>query len=422
MALSSEFPIKSIALFAPNRSSLYINGLLGLKKEFTKRGITTHVGWGYFDELPMAQFCDVFRPDVILEIDRTRNNAPGMPKDIISIAWLQDWLSVGEHKTASSSARMGGSDLYYFVATPESIGIDCTKLPHWSFLLQATDPDIYFPEKTPFESDFSLVGYVPERDFIDKLDMKLNIRIPGSDVTNFGTIRDLVNALKTEGVTWNTYDATKAQRLINRHVYSFLRKPKNLFAAAFHLIRPINVPEPPSDHCVIPNDLKYMIENQIMRAIARSSVAADLLEVSSSLRLFGVGMWQSYPSFAQYYRGFAKTETEVRKIYQSTRINLHNAMTQMHARALDCMATGSVIMVNKMLRNEMSEPDCLKAHFEPGIHYFEYEEGQLVEPARELLANKELRRAVGENAALAVRARHTWSHRVDQILSDLKQL
>lgn len=422
MAISSELPIRSIAIFAPNRSSLYINGLLGLKKEFTRRGIVAHVGWGYLGELQLAQFCDVFRPDAILEIDRTRDNAPGMPKDVTSIAWMQDWLSVGEQHIASSSTRIGGSDLNYFVAKPESIGVDTSRLPHWGYLLQATDPDIYFPEDIPMESDFSLIGYVPEREFIDRLDDRLNVEVPGWNVTNFGTIRMLIDALKANGITWNTYDATEARRAINEHVYSFLSMPRNAFWATLQRYRPRPVPAPPVDRCVIPDDLKYFIENQIMRALARSTVAEHVLKVSASLRLFGVGMWQTYPLFAAHYAGPVKTETEVRQIYRSTRINLHNAMTQMHSRALDCMAAGSTIMVNRTRRNDVSEPDCLCAHFTPGVHYFEYGEDDLTERARDLLENTELRRRSGELAALAVHNRHTWSHRVDQIIEDLKQI
>jgi spore maturation protein CgeB len=75
-----------------------------------------------------------------------------------------------------------------------------------------------------------------------------------------------------------------------------------------------------------------------------------------------------------------------------------------------------------MLRNDAGEPDCLRAHFQPGVHYFEFEGDDFVEQAKTVLATDELRRDIGAAAAAAVRAKHTWAHRVDQILSDLAGL
>jgi spore maturation protein CgeB len=159
-----------------------------------------------------------------------------------------------------------------------------------------------------------------------------------------------------------------------------------------------------------------------MRALARTSLVDSVLKVSDSLRIYGVGMWQTYPEYARYYKGPVWAEDQVRQIYGSSRVNLHNAMTQMHTRALDCMSCGATIMVNRMLHNDSSEPDCLRAHFEPGVHYFEYGEDDLVERLREILGDEDRRRATGVAAAKAIREGHTWSHRVSQILDDLAQL
>lgn len=425
--------IKSIALFAPNRSALYVSGLLGLRKQFALRGIDTHIGWSYFDPDQLAQFCDLYRPDAILEIDRTRDNAVSIPKDVISVAWIQDWRSMSEDKIGSSSDRFGGSDLYYFCAKPETVGVDARKLKHWGYLLQATDPDVYFAEDVPEESDFSLIGYIPPKLHLAQVDHPLGVELlgPPMNTTDFGTVRQLLDALRAEGLTWNKYDAALARRIANRHICSFIDKR---FGCGMNLGRTnmqvtdelmplvFDAVFDPKSRCLVPDMMMYTVENEIMRAIGRANVVNAALNVSQSLRLYGIGMWQTYPEYLPYYQGTAPTEAAVRRIYRSSRLNLHNAMTQMHARVLDCMAAGSTIMVNKMLHNDADEPDCLKAHFDTDLHYFEYDDDDLEERARDLLQDNVRRRRAGRAAAEVVRSRHTWSHRVDQILSDLAQL
>jgi hypothetical protein len=463
--------IRSIALFAPNRSSVYLNALMGMRKAFVKRGVDAHVGLGYPDPSLMAQFCDVYQPDAILEIDRTRNNAPGMPRHIVSIAWVQDWRSASEGNFGNSTDRFGGSDLYYFCVRPEAVGIDTAGLKHWGYLLQATDPEIYFAEDVPAQSDFTLIGFIPAKAVLAGADQPLTVDAGLGAAGQFGTLGQLIDALKGrglpwnagdpkqarrmithmgasgqfgtvgelietlmgEGLTWNTYDPMLARRAINRYVRmraaniakpraALPTEPARLLAAMLEQSEPGRPRSPDDGPCLVPTSLMWTIENDIMRAMARAAVVNAAVSVSPSLRLYGIGHWHTYPEFGPYYRGEAVTETEVRRIYRSTRINLHNAMTQMHSRVLDCMASGSVILVNKMLRNDRGEPDCLRAHFEPGVHYFEFGGDDFAEQARKLLANDDLRRDVGEAAAAAVRAKHTWSHRVDQILADLTRL
>jgi hypothetical protein len=431
--MQRQRPIEKIALFAPNRSALYVSGLLGLRRQFARRGIDCHVGWTYFDPDQMAQFCDLFRPDAVLEIDRTRNNA-AIPDDVVSIAWIQDWRSMSEDKIGNSSDRFGGSDLYYFCAKPETLGIDVKGLKHWSYLLQATDPDLYFSEGLPEESDFSLIGYIPAKMHLEQIDHPLGVQLlgPPTNTSDFGTIRQLLDAFRAHGLTWNKYDAAEARRIANRHVCSFFDSRAAVIGDVSggcaeelqHELLPLVSASlfDRGGRCLVPDITMYNVENEVMRAIGRSSVVNAVLKVSQSVRLYGIGMWQTYPEYEPYYKGAAPTETMVRRIYGTTRINLHNAMTQMHARVLDCMATGSAIMVNKMLHNDASQPDCLKAHFEADLHYFEYDEDDLDERARAVLDADDKRRKAGRLAAEAVRAKHTWSHRVDQILSDVTQL
>lgn len=416
--------IKRIALFAPNSSALYVNVLLGLKKEFAKRGVDAHVGWSYLHPALMEQFCSVYKPEAILEIDRTRDNAPGMPDDVVSIAWIQDWRSMGHHHVGYSSDNCGGSDLYYFCAKPISLGVDVLKLPHWDYLLQATDPDMYFPEPLSMECNFSMMGYIPPKEHLHKLDQLLEVELEGGPIFpgEFGTIRQLIEVIQSAGLTWDRYDALEARRVVNSYIYFLLSKRDGFPGKYIQQQKILESSLHSLGQCVVPDKVMYLIENEIMRALARISVVENVLRVSDSVKLFGVGMWQTYPEFLPFYQGPVNSEDEVRRVYLTSRINLHNAMTQMHSRVLDCMATGSVIMVNKVLHNTSADPDSLKAHFEPGLHYFEYGDDDLAERARELLADVEGRRRAGRASREVVCSGHTWAHRVNKILKDLAHL
>lgn len=417
--------LRSIAFFAPNGSSVYVNMLLGLRKELVNRGIDVHVGWRYMNALEMAQFCDVFRPEILLEIDRTRNNAEGVPASVSHVAWIQDWRSVGVDEVQMSSNRLGGSDLYLFCTQPEAVGVDASGLSNWTLLLQATDPEIYMPEKLSPISDFSLLGYIPPKHRLEIYDQALEADLIGGGMllggVDLGTVGQLVQAMADRGLTWNAYNARAAHRFMNQYVYDKIGQGRGLQHMMFGGFARMKSTLAPPDRCVIPDELLYGIENLLMRAMGRKGIVDAALTVSDSIRIFGLGEWETYPEYAPYFRGPLKTEDAVRRMYLTSKINLHNAMSQMHSRALDCMAAGAVVFVNRIYDNNAETPECLRGFFEPTRHYFEYDE-DLPEVAREVLADGALRRRVGRDARDAVLAAHTWGHRVDQLLSDFAHM
>lgn len=424
--------LRSIALFAPNSSALHISVLLGIRKEFVRRGIDVHVGWHLLNEEQMHAFCDIFRPDAVIEIDRTRNEAAGVPSNVKSIAWIQDWRSVGTSDVGVLSSNFGGSDLNYFCVKPEAVGIESSKLDHWAYLLQATDPEVYVSQEASAECDFSLVGYIPAKRLLQSTDALARVHRPGDLLHGkpLCTIGEIVEAMRARGVTWNTYDAMEARAALNDFLYPLYKSKKRLLPRFWStLSSSMRRPEPealsnahPAQDCLLSDETLYWIENEVMRSQARYGVVQSALKVSRSLRLFGVGEWQTYPEFSPYYRGPLRDVSGVRRVYAETRLNLHNAMTQMHSRVLDCMASGGAVMVNEMKHNSAESPDCLKAYFEEGLHYFEYNDGNFEERAREALADEERRKKVALSAGAIVRAQHTWKQRVDQIIRDLAQL
>ena len=418
---------RAIALFSPNAASGYFNILSGLRKELVRRGIVVHVGLGYLNSPELAQFCDAFHPDVVIEIDRTRNLAEGLPNTARHVAWLQDWRSMTPESQGRSNASFGGSDLYLFCTRPEAIGIDRSSLADWGYLLLATDPEVFRPGEFEKQSDFSLMGYIPPKEHLAiaarPLRVDVNNAEPGATRFEVGTVGELVQALRCAGLTWNTYDVSLAHRFMERYIAWRLTGSGTHSIHMFSSFgRSFCINADPPMHFVIPDDVLYDIENQLMRALGRKAVADAILSVSKSVRLYGLAGWDTYPEFASYFRGPLDTENDVREMFLSTRVNLHNAMSQVHGRVLDCMATGSAILVNRIHLNSRDSPDSLRATMEPGKHYFEYDEDNLAEVCSEVLADDERRRKVARAGREIVLADHTWSRRVDQLLGYLNHI
>lgn len=415
-----------MAFFSPNASSFYFNILLGLRKELVRYNIDVHVGWGYLDALQMAQFCTGFKPDIVVEIDRTRKTSAGLPATVKHVAWLQDWRSVSVDASGRSNMSFGGSDLYLFVTRPEAIGFKRSTLSNWGYLLIGTDPEIFSPGELPIESDFTLMGYVPPKDTLGLIDRSLSVNLLGSGppwhVPALGNYGELLEALRQAGLTWDTYDVSQSHRKMNEYVFKRLGFRRPAAVETVSMYGGVRVDLIPETECVIPDEILYEIENLLMRAQSRKAVIDKVLRVSDSLRLFGITGWDTYPEFRDKFRGPLPSEIDVRNAFLSTRVNLHNAMSQVHARVLDCMATGSAILVNETNDVSGNSPDSLRATMESGVDYFEYNADNLTEIAKEAVENTERRKKVAAAGRKAVLAHHTWAQRADQLISYLADI
>jgi spore maturation protein CgeB len=58
--------------------------------------------------------------------------------------------------------------------------------------------------------------------------------------------------------------------------------------------------------------------------------------------------------------------------------------------------------------------------FEPGVHFIEADLGELAEVTQRYLADPSALIAIREEAYRLICARHTWDHRVTEILADLQ--
>lgn len=415
---------RRVALFSPNGSALYISVLHGLRAALEEQDVAAFVVLGYYKADQMAQFCDLYEPDIVVEIDRFRGECAGLPDHVKHIAWIQDWRAVQSPQNAQYAPdRPMDSDLILFSNDPRLIGFEPTQSSKLAYFLNATTPKVFWPEDVAPLSDLSLVGYIPHLDGLEAERQPIAIDL-GQVVENagrilVGSIREAVDRLEEAGITWNTFHVLNAHRVLNEYLAEKVREDaKTLARTNPDFSDPLAIAEKIEAYpsCLVHGPDLYQLENIVMRIRARRLVVDEALKATKSLRFYGIGEWKTYPEYTPYYQGCAMTDSDVRRIFRSSAINLHNAMGQMHPRTLDCMASGSVIFVNAIHTSDPDAPETLHGFFQEGEHFVEYEPDTLADQIREWLPDTGRRERMGRAARERVLEGHTWRHRVDQFL------
>ena len=384
---------RRVALFAPGISmppNVYLDQLFGLKRGFEKEGVETYVGTQLLDPQVLKTFVRHYHPDVILEINRTRSKLPDLPRSIVHIAWIQDYRFQEELLIGDRSQ----SEVTFFIIEPTILGYRFDG--HQGVLSPGVSETIFFPEKLETLSDFSFLGYIPPPITEEERNRPLPVgNADGSLSVSFGQVVDQL--MGRPEMLQSSFDYWKIHAAIHEVVENLIGCP----------------PAAP-----LSQEVLGFFDERLVRILERRAVLQALLRVSTSFRIFGPHTWKSWPDFESYYGGYLDDQADMRRVYQSTCVNLHSSGLGMHFRVLDCMASGGVVLVNESPRQ--SQPGGLAQHFEPGGHYVPYPAGKVDEVARELLLDEPRRKKIAQAAANEVRAKHTWIHRVKQILSVLE--
>lgn len=379
--------VERVAIFGLDFPNI-INQLIGLRNGFRELGVEVLTSWPHPNALVLENVLDSFRPDIVFEINRSRNQIGDCNAEFKHVCWMQDIQSQGERL----DTNFGGSHLCYFLLPPSAAGYGPGMDDSVEFLLPATNPEIYFRKPEPPIFDFSFVGqiFAPLSDEV----RARSIVVEGIDC---GTIGDLENHLRQAGIS---------------HVG---HRPEEGIAQLLAFVRR-HVPG--IDASMIDPAIRNFCDEYFPRLMDRTRMLDEILKVSEKVGFFGTGPWQEWPEYARHFGGYINTPSKLALVFRRTRVNLHNGGTGLHQRVMDCMASGGAILVNKSpFDGTRFGMDC---HFELGRDYIEYEFSSLADTARDLLADDERRRAIGIAASKAVLEAHTWRHRAQQIIDDLK--
>ena len=379
--------IQRIGIFLPRSTPLYMSMFFGLKRGFESIGVEV-VGWSeLLKPDALLEFCRQFNPDVIFEMNRSRHSIPQLPKDILHLCWLVDLMG-------NDYSYFKGSDIIYtFGSFWPQLFYQKNSPSHTDWLPPGVDPSCYYYTQRQKKVDFSFIGHVPLPWNQSELNRPLIATSAG--IKTFGNFIDLYEK------SWNN---------------AFLQPtPPEI------LHRMEGRPDLDSQEIDIDDlTLRYDILCRSRRMKIRQSLIDAVMTVSDSIHIYGPDNWNKWPRYSQYYQRFIDNPHELRDVYQTTRLNLHEGIS-IHMRLLDCFASGGCLLyLDPDERNNTG--NGIFFFFEKDNHYLEVERGDANYQVKEYLKNSHLCEQIGRNASEITLAHHTWTHRARKILSDCKYI
>lgn len=355
----------------------------GIKRGFEQVGVQVR-GWpSLLDEATMAQFMADAQPDAVLEMNRWRDAAPGMPGSVPHVCWLVD---AGNQSLASVT----GSTLTYFISEnwrssyPERDRVAC------GWLAPGVDPHYYSYEKAELACEMAFVGHVPRPWTEAELQRAL---LPG---TQGGPIfADFVEKFESRAGAADFAD------FCNDDYFEYGWSLMGLSSPSYE----------------VDSKLRYDMSCRVVRGFNRHRMLQTAIESGHELAIYGSENFRLYPQYVSLHRGYVADPHELATIYRSTGANLHEGVG-MHFRSLDCMAAGGLLMVPR--GPDDTRRGGLAQAFVPDEHYVVFDPGEFSQVMRRVLGDASWRARVGLRASQAVHAGHTWRHRALQIIEDLR--
>jgi len=372
--------IKRVILTAPS-GNFYGHVLKGLANGFSSIGVDAF--WNNTDP-NINSLIDVLpsvNPVAVIQINRVLQVGQFWPAHIKHASWIQDYRFDGYDLTKD----LGSGEMIYFLIHPSSFGISIPAEQKWSILLPGARPH----EKCALQNqvrDFSFVGFISTC-------VNYDLPIP-KDAGGFIPLKDFLDQYP--------------KHLLSQSSFSL----PSIRAAVENCARNLGC-----SNLLQNNELLQIFDEQLPRSYDRRRLIDTILAISKNTEIYGHNNWLSWAQYKEFYKGSIDNPIDCDSIYRTSRINLHNSGLGMHYRVLDCMATGSFILVNEN-PYDILQGGILK-HFVPGTHYGSYTFENLSVVASKYLADSKSRSLISQTAREEVMRSHTWKHRALQICSDL---
>lgn len=383
--------IRRIVLFAPNSSPRYQEMLWGLRRAFATRDVECLISWPLLDRYDLAAFCEQTRPDAVIEIDRSRAQAVGLPDSVRHVAWIQNPRCY----RIFVSEGFGGSDIVYLMGAAASLGLGSRELngSKVGCLLPAVESVDSSDDAARRPVDLACLGVVPRPDFGGLLSTVFNV----AERRFFGA--DVIVALAESGVL-PSRDGLVAQHDAVRESFA---RASGMPAGKFDGVFDSRSLEP--------------YDQDVLPSFERERALDATLDLDAEIAFYGNGLWREWPRYAARYRGPLARAGDVGRTFAGCRILLSVGPRPLTPRHLLAMAAGAVLMTNRTAFDH--EPTGIARHFETGVHYLDYDMDDAGAAFSEALADRERLARIARAATEEIRARHLWIHRVDQILADL---
>ncbi|MBP2294315.1 glycosyltransferase family protein [Azospirillum rugosum] len=394
--------LRRIAIFA-EPSPLFVNTVMGLKAGFEELGVDVHAGWPPLPGNVLPSFLANYRPDAVLEINRSRDHIKDCDEDFLHLCWLQDFQYGGHDLLAD----LGGSGLTYLMVPPDMFGVDLSRSPAWRHLWPgfntATGDRAAMPGGAASDGDgpgsdplcaLSFIGhmYAPPPDAA----MAATLMVGGVEC---GRLSELIDAFLVSDFEAGHFSLASFHAFLS----SYFRRFGVDFAIAD-----------------VPADRRYLFDEFLIRIKERIQIAERMLAVSPDVRLYGSGGWSQWRRLAPYYHGFLNTPRELAAVYRGSALNVHSGIWPLHFRVIDCLGCGGAAMINRVHHPEARR--FFYEEFEAGVDFVDYTPESFVEDARRMLRDRQALERMRRAGQRKILARHTCRHRAEQIMRDLNDL
>ena len=461
-------------LVVPNVSNAYDQRMVnGLADGFNSIGHFAAAVPAPLSSEELIKFVDSFSIDVVLQVNRIRDQNVPLPSHVRHISWYQD---VYPETLDGFADSFHDSDILYALGDPEVLGINVDIPCYLGYLFTGVDKyALDFKPADPTQNiDFSLCGGLPapidfgpspKTDFLWYLDSLIR-RFPligrsnlfwllrrllfkdhiPVDYVPFATlqameqvvqsfyrplrgeldIHQLAEAMFSQAGLYDSKFATTPKKPSNRResIRTRVLKPyvshdRNLKAKLLRYMAGQAGFQIASKISPIAGAISYFSQSY-PRLMDRVALVEHASRVSDSLELYGPGL--DWHEFARpYFKGVLTTQDDLLDVYCRSKINLSNNThgLGLHSRTLECMAVKGFLFMHESPHD--NTVGGMLSSFEPGVHYGSYTPYNFEEEAGRWLHDDARRQEVGEKAAAVIKDRHCWHHRAQQIVDDLNR-
>ncbi|MEQ9489821.1 MAG: glycosyltransferase [Alphaproteobacteria bacterium] len=362
--------------------------------------------------------------DVVFQVNRPRPTGPALEPGTRHVTWFQDCRST-VCKTAADRAIDG--DLIYYLAQPQSLTADVPafSVPA-SHFAPAVDPKLLGNAENAATAetahDIVMVASMLPPHHQDTSEDTLAAEAQSAEDWFRWWVRKN-NAAPYRPAYWRTkFSAHRTWQLlkaasVSKAVMESLFEPLTGFCDHAAIAAALAA----NPDTAIPGNT-WATENmriaytRLLNRVAAARCAAD---ISNHVGFYGPG-WDSHAEFSAWAHPPVGNLGQMLRLFRSSKIVLHDNPDgcNFHDRVFYGMASGALIMAVSSPWNDA--PGGFNSCFKDGVHFAAYDRDTLHDVARRWLSDDDARRKIGETARREVLANHTWRHRAQQLLKDLK--
>ncbi|EGW22478.1 glycosyltransferase [Methylobacter tundripaludum] len=379
--------ITHISIFLPNDTNLYRTLFSCLEKSFVKAGIKVSGCLRLLAESEMYLWIQQNKPDAVFEMNRVKDEIPilhdlGIPH----ITWVVDFQGRTQN-------HLKGSDITYFFDPNADANFDAGGIQDW--LPPGTCTKTFSPLQLNLGNytEFNFIGHIPKPWSDEELNRKI-------DLESESTFEMLLNGYEEHLA--NTKFEMKTLEDLENIIKNICKK--------------ISINE-----SYVERNVYYDLMEKTKRLNNRAELLGIALKRSDSIAIYGSLNWKEWPAYRKYYKYFINCPSEMNIAHQSSAINLHDGVS-FHFRAIDCMASGGVIFWydNTVVYKEQKRVRGLYDFFDDQCHFYTFREDNFDEAYENFKRNSGSVNKIKNDIISIINSHHTWDHRVNKIINDIK--